>query len=206
MSAARRLQPLSGAAFVIIVLVAVIGLGGNTPGPGDPAEKVRSFYDTHQTTQQIAAFVLAAGVPLLILFAISLALAFWPADARSRGWQLMLVSGSVLAGAAFAITAQLHFSLADLGHRERASIGAIQALNELDATTWLAFNTGLGVMLLGAAGTLIPRRGSFRVLGWIALPAGIALFIPFADFIALLASALWIIATSIALVRTASAE
>jgi hypothetical protein len=35
------------------------------------------------------------------------------------------------------------------------------------------------------------------VLGWIALAAGIALFIPFADFVALIISGLWIIAVSV---------
>jgi hypothetical protein len=35
------------------------------------------------------------------------------------------------------------------------------------------------------------------VLGWIALVAGIALFIPFADFIALIVSGLWIITVSV---------
>ncbi|MDX6541903.1 MAG: hypothetical protein QOI71_3513, partial [Gaiellales bacterium] len=43
---------------------------------------------------------------------------------------------------------------------------------------------------------LLARQTS-PVLGWIALAAGIALFIPFADFVALIVSGLWIIAVSV---------
>jgi hypothetical protein len=52
--------------------------------------------------------------------------------------------------------------------------------------------------MLGAAGSLLAHRVS-PVRGWVAPAAGIALFIPGADFIALIASGLWIIATSIIL-------
>jgi hypothetical protein len=54
--------------------------------------------------------------------------------------------------------------------------------------------------MLGAAGSLLAHRAS-PVRAWVALLAGIALFIPFADFIALIVSGLWIIATSILLFR-----
>ena len=58
-------------------------------------------------------------------------------------------------------------------------------------------------MMLGAAGSLIPR-GS-RALGWSALVLGIALFIPFADFVALLLTGIWIIVTSILQFRGSAA-
>jgi hypothetical protein len=54
--------------------------------------------------------------------------------------------------------------------------------------------------MLGAAGSLLAHRVS-PVRAWIALLTGIALFIPFADFIALIVSGLWIITTSIILFR-----
>ena len=63
------------------------------------------------------------------------------------------------------------------------------------------FNSGFGVMMIGAAGCLLPRTGLDRWLGWAALVLGIALFIPFADFIALLATGLWIVVRSVTLYR-----
>jgi hypothetical protein len=93
----------------------------------------------------------------------------------------------------------IHFALANAGD-EQLGPGALQALNSLDGNTWMAFNPAFGVMMLGAAGSLL----SARVLvpaGWIALVLGVAAFIPFADFFALLGSLLWIAAVSIALGR-----
>jgi hypothetical protein len=54
--------------------------------------------------------------------------------------------------------------------------------------------------MLGAAGSLL-AHGVSLVRAWVALVAGITLFIPFADFTALLVSGLWTIATSIILFR-----
>lgn len=52
-------------------------------------------------------------------------------------------------------------------------------------------------MMLGAAGSLLGTARGYRWLGWAALVLGIALFIPFADFFALLLTLIWIIVTSV---------
>jgi hypothetical protein len=51
--------------------------------------------------------------------------------------------------------------------------------------------------MLGAAGSLLGTGRAYRWLGWAALVLGIALFIPFADFFALLLTLVWIIVTSL---------
>jgi hypothetical protein len=199
---AARLLALSGFGFVILVVAAFGGLGEDTPSGSDPVETVRSFYTAHQNHQIAAAFVLAAAVPLVVLFSVGLAQALWPADpARRPFWQIVLIGGGVLAGAMFAVAALCHFALADIAGKRAVSNGALQTLNELDSTSWFALDVGLGVLMLGAAGSLIPRTGAQRVLGWLALITGIALFIPYADFPALVATGLWILAMSVVLFR-----
>jgi predicted permease len=67
----------------------------------------------------------------------------------------------------------------------------------------VAFNSGLGVMMLGAGWAVVAgARLLPRWLGWIAVVLGALLFIPFADFIALLLTLIWIIVASIMLWRT----
>jgi hypothetical protein len=90
-----------------------------------------------------------------------------------------------------------HFALADGGDNNVVPAG-MQALNTVDNNFWVAFNPALGVLMVGAAGTLLSRASTYRWLGWIAL-VGVALFIPFADFFALLLTGVWIIVTSILL-------
>ena len=199
---ASRFLPLSGIGFVILVIAAFGGLAQDTPGGGDSVAKVRSFYDANSTHQIAAAFVLAAAAPLLVFFGVSLLQAVWPGDRDRRPfWRVVLAGGNLLAAGAFVLAAFLHFALADIGGKSGISDGALQALNMLDADVWVAFNSCLGVMMLGAAGCLIPRAGALRILGWISLAAGIALYIPFADFIALVATGLWIIVMSVVLFR-----
>jgi hypothetical protein len=70
---------LGGIVFVGLVVLAIVGLGGSTPGTDDSAEKLVSFYDAHSAKQEIAALVLAASVPFLVVFATALA-----AQAHSR--------------------------------------------------------------------------------------------------------------------------
>lgn len=71
----------------------------------------------------------------------------------------------------------------------------------LDGNVWLPFNSGLGVMMLGAAGLLLTERVLARWLGWVALLLGIALFVPWADFIALIIALVWIIVVAVMLYR-----
>ena len=113
--------------------------------------------------------------------------------------------GSAVAGVGFLIAALFHIALTQTANVSGVSTGALQSLAALDEHSWVAFNSGLGVMMLGAAGTLLASR-THRVLGWIALVAGIALFVPFADFVGLIVSGLWIITTSVQLYRSQPAE
>lgn len=199
--AVRRLLPLSGIVFVALVLIGVVGLGGSTPSNDASAQKVFSFYDAHHARQTITAFILAASVPFLVFFAASLATSLWPADGVRRAvWQLVLIGGSIVFAAVLLVVALIHFALADAAD-QGLSGNALRALNALDADSWIAFNAGFGVMMLGAAGALLTRVGGFRWLGWAALVLGIALFIPYADFFALLLSLVWMIVASVILFR-----
>jgi hypothetical protein len=194
---AGRWLPLSGAAAVLLVVASFAGLGGDTPGSGDSAAKISAYYDSHQVREMIASFVLAASAPLFVLFGVSLAMALWQGDAPRRPvWQGILAVGSAVAGGAFLVAALIHVALIQTADNSGVSSGALQALAGLDESSWVAFNGGLGVLMLGAAGALLARKAS-PVLGWIALVAGLALFVPFADFVALIVSGLWIIVVSV---------
>ena len=106
------------------------------------------------------------------------------------------MAGSVL------LAAFLHWALAQ-GGDEKISPPALEALNTLDANSWIAFNPAFGVTMLGAAGVLL-SAGMSRRLGWVALVLGVAAFVPFADFLALLGTLLWIVVASVVLGRSKS--
>lgn len=202
---ARRWLPLSGVAFVVLMLVVIVGFSGETPGTGDSGAEIASFYEDEEVRQGIAAFLLAATVPFLLLFAAALAgLASATDRAWREIWRRMLLGGSFILGAIIMVMAMIHFALAD--GAGNVDPPALQALNLLDGNFWVAANPALGLMMLGAAGWLLGRPGNYNRLGWAALVLGIGLFIPFVDFFALLLSLLWIIVTSVVLYRTPQDE
>jgi hypothetical protein len=190
--------------FVVVALIAIVGIGGSTPSSDESAAKVFAFYDDHSIRQGVAAFVLAAAVPFLVLFAASLVTGAWRADHDDTTvWRYMLLAGAGLTAAVLLITAMIHFSLADAADN-RVSADAVQGLNVLDSNSWVAMNAAFGVMMLGAAGLFLAASAAApRWLGWVALVLGVALFIPFADFIALILTLVWIIVVGVMLfVRT----
>ena len=197
----RRWLPLTGIAFVVVVVLAVL-LSGSTPGTDDAASKVASFYNEHQNREVVASFLLAASAPFLVIFTCVAAQRWGGGEGGgARVWPLVFIGGSVLLGAIILVLATVHFALAD-GADNGVAPGGLQALNLLDNNFWVGANAALGVMMLGAAGTLLLMRlRGARWLGWIALLLGVLLFIPFADFFALLASLLWILVVSVMLTR-----
>jgi hypothetical protein len=195
-----KLYPLSGVAFVVVALGGVFVFGGSTPDSDASAAKVVSFYSAHSGRQQVAAFVLAASVPFLVLFALYLrataARGVGESAARDAIWGRFLVAGAVIEGAVLLVTALIHFALADAVDHG-VSGDAARVLNALDGDSWIAWNSAFGIMMLGAGATVLASATLPRWMAWLALLVGVFLFIPFADFFALLVSLLWILAASV---------
>lgn len=195
-----KLLPLSGIAFVALVLLTVLGLSPDTPGTNASGTEVAAYYADNEAQAFAATFVFAATVPFLVLFAIALGRVAAPGNGVL--WGRFALAGSILAGSAILATSLIHFALADLAAQDGSAGAAFEALNALDGNTWIAYCPGLGVLMLGAAGVLLSAN-TLRPLAWTALVLGVALFIPYADFVALLVSLLWIVVVGIALARGA---
>lgn len=138
--------------------------------------------------------MLALAVAFLAIFTASC----WPLirDAR-RLWSALFFGGGIVTVGGFLFAASTHLALADGAHHGVDPV-ALQALNALDADNYLAFSVGMGILLVGAAGAMIPLQGSMKWLGWIALVLGILSFTP-AGFIGFVGGGVWIAVVSIVL-------
>lgn len=195
----QRLLQLGGIVFVALCLIAIVGVGGSTPGSGESGVDLARFYDDNAIRQGVGTFLLAASAPFVLLFGLGLATALAQGERGMSTWGYVLIAGTILVAGAVLLTSFVHFALAN-GGDEGISPTALEALNSLDANTWMVFNPAFGIMMLGAAGVLLSGSIS-RWLGWSALVLGIAAFIPFVDFFALLGTLVWITVMSIALLR-----
>lgn len=194
-----RLFPLSGIAFVALIVTS-LAVGGGTPDSGAPVDEVGSFYDDGLARQFASTFVLAASALFAVLFGVGLSNSL-SLESRTTAWGHVVQAGAILVAGSVLVSAFVHMALVD-GGDQSISPTALQALNSLDGNTWIAFTTGLGVLMLGAAGGML-SSGAWRWLGWTALVLGVALFVPFADFIAMLVSAIWIVVTGVTISRGA---
>ena len=192
----RDLGWLTGALFVVLVIVAFIALGGDTPEGDASARKVVSFYDDNEAKEIIAAVVLAlSAVPLLFFTSM-----LWGRlrDALGQGSVVPVFAalGGGLAAAGFATAAAIHFALAD--YSSDIAPAAAQALNALDSDFFLPFTTGLAVLLLATSVAAIRASVLPRWLGWVGLVLFVVYFTP-AGFIAFGLTGIWIIVASIVL-------
>jgi hypothetical protein len=193
---ARQLLTLSGLAAVILI-AAGFGVSGDAPSTGDSAASIKAFYVDHSTGQQLGGFILMLAAPFLIIFVAALRSTLVDSVPGMRSlWGNVLFAGATIASAGFLLAAVLQLTLAS--SPENLSASAVQALNALSGETWPAFTGGIGVMLLGAAGGMIPLRSGLRWLGWAALVLGLVIFTPL-GFVGFAGAGLWIVLASVAL-------
>jgi hypothetical protein len=191
----RDVTALTGALFVLGALGAFI-VAGNTPDGDASATAVIAHYADNRTEGIVASIILAlAAIPTLA----------FGARLRERA-RLAMGAGGTLPNFAFAAAvltaagllgaAAIHLALSDYARDLDAA--AVQALNALDADSFLLFTTGIATIVL--AGALIAIRG--RLLptwfGWLGVPVAIAMFTPVGFFAACAAGA-WIIVASLML-------
>jgi hypothetical protein len=192
-----RFAPLAGLFFVVLTVVAFLGLGGDTPDIDSSPQEVAAFFSTHSGREESAAFLLAIGIVFLVIFGASLRAALRPPEGVADGWSSVAFGGVLVASAGFLVGAAIRLAITEAADKH-VPPEAVQALNALDNAAFLPFTSGLGIMLLGAAGAMIGMSGMMRGLGWVALIVGIVVFTPLGE-LGFFASGIWIILASFAL-------
>lgn len=191
---ARDVVALTGALSVLLIVASFV-VWGDTPKGDASAAEVFAHYSDNRTQGLIAAVLLAVSTNPLMAFAASLR-----QRARTVMPDSMLPSfafgAGIVAAAGFIGAAGVHLALSDYGRD--IDPAAAQALNALDADSFVLFTAGLSALVL--AGSLIALRSHLLPpwLGWPGIVVAIAIFTP-VGFFASCAAGAWIIATSIIL-------
>lgn len=187
---------LTGALFVVLVIVAFFALGGDTPDGDASARKVVSFYDDNEGKEIAAAVVLALSTVPLLWFTSLLRGRLRDVLPQGSVIPTFAAGGGALAAAGFASAGAIHFALAD--YSSDIQPAAAQALNALDSDFFLPFTTGLAVLLLALSVAAIRSSVLPRWLGWVGVVMFVVYFTP-AGFVAFGLTGIWIIVASVML-------
>jgi len=200
----RRIAPLTGVAFVVLLVVAFI-VGGDTPDFDDSAEDVVSFYSSHESSQFVSAILGAYAVLFFVFFAGILRGALRRTEEPPGVLSVVCFGGALLVAIGGLIFAGLTFILADVADEETIDPVVSQTLNTLSGEFFIPLTVGVAVFLI-AAGIAILRGAALpRWMGWAGLVIGVLAVTP-VGFFAFLAMLAWVLVTSIVLyLRTPAA-
>jgi hypothetical protein len=198
-----RFAPLTGVVFVVLLIVAFIPVGGNTPDLNDPASKITSFYHDNQGKEIAAVILVALAALFLAMFSVALR-NYLRGTGDEDFWPTVAMIGGVVAVVGLLVAAGMHIALVDGGHH-RINPAAMVAINALDNDNFFAFSIPLGIMLLGA-GCATLRYGANlpKWLAWVAIVLFVVYFTP-VGFISFALSGIWIIVVSILMYRRSPA-
>ena len=195
------LAPLTGVAFVILVVIAFI-VGGETPDTDDSPQKILDFYNDNEAEQIIASALLGWGTVFLYFFLGVLRSVLRAAEGAVGRLSAVAFGGGLVLGVGILSFAGFTFTLADTA--DDLSPDAAQALNALNSDFFIPLSAGLGTFMLASGIAAVRTRVLPGWLGWIAVVLGIAAVTP-VGFFAFLLAGLWVIAVSVLLWRAASA-
>jgi hypothetical protein len=197
-----RLSPLSGIAFVVLLILGIVVVSGNTPEIDDPAAKIASYYGDHQAKETLAVILVALAALSLCVFSVSLRNFLREGAAEDSLWPTVALIGGVVAVAGVFFAGAIHLTLVEGGDKN-ISPEAMVAINAIDSESLLAFVVPLGIMLIGVAGSTLSGGGALpKWMGWVALVLGFVFFTP-VFWISMLLTLIWILVVSVVMSRRA---
>lgn len=213
-SSLSRFAPLSGVAFVVLLLVhAGIAVGG-LPAVDAPADDVVRYVTDKQSEIQVGAYLQGLAMIAVLWFYVTLFHRLRSSGQAAAGLWLVGLSGAIASVAILAV----HISLMTVLALRAEELGAdVVTFAWILAFLLLGMSSFPGAATMLAAGILILR--SRALPGWLGITALVGGVISLAGgvgaastaeiwgvfgFLSFLISLAWIVATSIALVRSSS--
>jgi hypothetical protein len=198
-SSREWLVPLTGVAFVVLLIVSFI-VGGEPKDADHPAQEIVDWYVDNKDSAEIGAIIGAVAGIFLIFFGAYLRKVLQAAEGENATLPILVVIGLAIVAVGAAIDGTILFATAEAADDiEPASVQTLQALWDNDFIPFV-----LGTQLLWfAAGISIVRHGALpKWLGWVAILFGVVALTPL-GFFAFIAGALWILIVSIMLAQRA---
>ena len=196
------LVALTGAAFVVLVIVAFV-VGGEPPTASeDSAQEVVDFYVDNETEQMVGAVLAGLAGTLFVFFGAYLRRLLRAAEGERGMLSAATFAGAIIFATGLAVDGTITFALTDTaGDIDPA---ATQALSALWNNDFLPLAMGLQIFLLGLGLSVLSSAALPKWVGWIAIVLGVLTVTP-VGFFALLAAGLLVLVLSVMLTMRARA-
>ena len=191
------LVPLTGAAFVVLVIIGFM-IGGEPPEIGDDsAAEITEFYKDNKDKVMIGSAIAVFAASLFVFFGADLRRALSAAEGEHGILPAVAFAGTVVFAVGVAIDGTISFALAESA--DDISPQAVESLSALFNNDFLPLALGLQLLFL-ATGLSLVRHGGLlpKWLGWVALLLGVVAVTP-VGFVAFLAGAVWVLIASVML-------
>jgi hypothetical protein len=186
------LVPLTGIAFVVVLIVSII-VGGSPKGADKPAAEVAKWYLDNKNAAEVGAFLGVVAGTLLIFFGAFLRKVFEP-GAGTMLSILPLVGASIVAVGG-AIDGMLLFAAAEAA--DNISPLQLQTIQAIWDNDFLPFSLGI-LVFNWSVGLAVLRSGVLpKWLGWWGIVFGVVSLAGPIGFFGGPGAALWIIIASI---------
>jgi hypothetical protein len=195
------LAPLTGVAFVVVLILGFI-VGGEPPDVKNPPQEIIDHYADNKDSVQIGVGLELIAAALLLFFAGYLRKVLRAVPGEGGMLPAVALAGATVMAAGAALDGMISFALAESADDiEPAAVQALQAVWDND---WPPIALGAAVLLL-ASGLSIALYGALpRWLGWVAILLGVVGLTPI-GFVSFLAGGIWILIVSVLLTLRARA-
>ena len=196
----RRLGPICGVVFFVLIVASLIW-NGDSPMGDDSSAKIVSYWRDHHDRQLWSIAPAMVSLVFLAGFVAALRDRIRAAETKGSLWSNAVLIGGAAAIAAILAAAWATVATAVAADNDRGA-EVLLALNALNADSAFVFIPPFGIIALAVAGATLSLGALPRWLGWAALVLGVVMFVPPpAGFIAFALMGLWIVAVSAVMQR-----
>jgi hypothetical protein len=194
----KKLAPLTGALFFVLLLVAVL-IGSNSLSAKSSPAKVLAYYAAHKGKTDTSGILTVLSVFVGVIFYGQLRDYLRRHDG-SRGMTATAFGGVLLFAASGGLSAGVDFALVD--SPSHLSPDAAQMLNlmNMDVTGGLSL-AGIVLLLFCFGWAILGSALLPKWLGWVAFPLALIALIPPLGFIAFVGVGIWTLIVSISMWR-----
>jgi hypothetical protein len=188
--------PLTGAAFVVLVIVA-FAIGGEPPNAkDDSAQEIAKFYGDNEGKVILGAALAAIAATLFVFFGGYLRSVLREGEGEGGILSAVALAGTIIFATGLAIDSSLTFALADTA--DDIDPAAVEALNAYWENDFVPFAVGLQTLMF-AVGLSALRRGTLpKWVGVIAILIAVVAVTPI-GFGAVIAAGILILVLSVML-------